>query len=288
MQNTIGGDGDARYLKHQINWRGQILNMNLRKLSGILGNRKPSGIVIDIVIPSYRTNNDKFLKRLVSLRASINVYIKFWIVVDNPNPCHLRSVQQFVDNLNSKQLSVEGNCYINVLHYSSNRGASYARNFGYNFSTADWIIFLDDDVIPDKNLLDVYAGGIRRYPGAKVFVGLTELPKSSNIWTQMLCACNVGYFYSIAKQTVHPSWGVTANLMVRGSRYNSTIQFKEVYPKTGGGEDIDFVYQFKQWYNDKRGGRVTVGIPEAKVLHPWWNSGRSCFCQIMGWAWGVR
>jgi hypothetical protein len=84
---------------------------------------------------------------------------------------------------------------------------------------------------------------------------------------------------------VHPSWGVTANLLVRGARFNSTIQFKYVFPKTGGGEDIDFVYQFKEWYKPL-GKLVTVGVPEAKVKHPWWNSGKTCYRQIMGWAVG--
>ena len=101
----------------------------------------------------------------------------------------------------------------------------------------------------------------------------------------MLQTCNVGYFYGIAKQMIHPSWGVTANLMVRGSRYNHTIQFKSIFPKTGGGEDIDLVYQFKEWYSSL-GRRVTVGVPEAKVQHPWWNKGDPCYRQITGWAWG--
>lgn len=171
------------------------------------------------------------------------MYVKFWFVVDNPDKDHLASVKRLADKRNEEQLKVEGNYFINVLHYSGNRGASYARNFGYNCTTADWPLFLDDDVIPDGTILDAYAGGIRRYPDAKVFVGLTALPKACNLWTQMLCACDdVGYFYSIAQRMVHPSWGVTANLMVRGSRHNSTIHFKDISPKTRGGEDIDLVY----------------------------------------------
>jgi Glycosyl transferase family 2 len=286
MKNTIGGDDDARYLKHQINWRGQILNLSMKQLGDFIGHNKCNGVVLDIVVPSYRVNNTEFLERIVQLRASTRMYVKFWIVVDNPLPSHLADVKTMADRLNEQQLQMSGNYYINVLHYSANRGASYARNFGFNFSTADWVLFLDDDIIPDENLLDAYAGAIRRYPDAKVFVGLTELPTSCNVWTQMLCTCNVGYFYSIAKRMVHPSWGVTANLMVRGSRDNSTIQFKEIYPRTGGGEDIDLVYQFKKWYFDRRGCRVTAAVPEARVVHPWWNHGRPCYRQIMGWAWG--
>ena len=284
LTNSIGGDGDARYKKHQINWRGQILNMNLRKLTSTVG-RSPDGIVLDVVVPSYRTKNNEYLRRIALLRASCPMFVKFWFVVDNPLEDHVADVKELANRLNEIQLCKDANYFVNVIHYAENRGASYARNTGYNYTTADWVLFLDDDVIPDEHILDAYAGAIRRYPDAKVFVGMTELPASCGTWTRMLQACNVGYFYGISKQMTHPSWGVTANLMVCGSRYNPTIQFKDKYPKTGGGEDIDFVYQFKEWYNTL-GRRVTVGVPEAKVTHPWWNGGRQCYKQIVGWAWG--
>jgi len=283
VENRIGGDGDARYKKHQINWRCQILNMGIRKLKDTLG--PPKGFVLDVVVPSYRVDNGDFLRRIVKIRASRKMYVRFWLVVDNPLEDHVQSVKDLANELNSEQLLTEGNYYINVIHYSENRGASYARNTGYNYSTADWLLFLDDDVIPQSEILDAYHGAILRYPDGKVYVGQTILPEACGIWTQMLRTCNVGYFYGIAKEMIHPSWGVTANLMVRGSRFNSTIQFKHIYPRTGGGEDIDFVYQFKAWYkNHKR--RVTVGVPEAIVTHPWWNSGNLCYGQISGWAVG--
>lgn len=283
VENRIGGDGDARYKKHQINWRSQILNMGIRKLKETLGPHK--GIVLDVVVPSYRVNNDDFLRRIVKIRASRKMYVRFWLIVDNPLESHVKSVQDLAETLNHEQLSIDGNYHTNVIHYSENRGASYARNTGYNYSTADWVLFLDDDVVPEPEILDAYYGAIQRYPDGKVFVGQTVLPESCGTWTEMLRTCNVGYFYGIAREMVHPSWGVTANLMVRGSRYNSTIQFKDIYPKTGGGEDIDFVYQFKAWYKFL-GRRVTVGVPEAVVKHPWWNSGNLCYGQISGWAVG--
>mmetsp|Transcript_12923 Transcript_12923/g.27249 ORF Transcript_12923/g.27249 Transcript_12923/m.27249 type:complete len:1014 (+) Transcript_12923:733-3774(+) len=283
VKNCIGGDGDARYKKHQINWRCQILNMGIRKLKESLG--PPKGVVLDVVVPSYRVDNDDFLRKIVQVRASRKMYVRFWLVVDNPLEHHVQSVKDLAKELNTEQLLTAGNYYITVIHYSENRGASYARNTGYNYSTADWVLFLDDDVIPQSEILDAYYGAIQRYPDGKVFVGQTELPEACGLWTQMLRTCNVGYFYSVAKIMVHPSWGVTANLMVRGSRFNSTIQFKDIYPKTGGGEDIDFVYQFKARYKVLE-RRVTVGVPEAVVKHPWWNSGNPCYGQISGWAIG--
>jgi hypothetical protein len=69
--------------------------------------------------------------------------------------------------------------------------------------------------------------------------------------------------------------------MVRGSRHNHTVQFKHLYPKTGGGEDVCFVFQMKKFY--KTNGFV-VGVPEALVNHPYWNNGGTCYGQIGGWA----
>lgn len=235
LENTIGGDNDARYIKYDIHWKGQILRLNLRSVQKKLQLEKRIGICLDVVVPSYRLNNNAILQRIVSIRASIPTYVKFWIVLDNPDPDHIASAPSMAHKVNeTAQLNIDGNCIVNVVHYRKNRGASYARNIGYTYSTADWVIFIDDDVLPDGCILDAYIGALRRYPEAKVFVGLTELPESMNLWTEMLRACNVMYFYGIANQRLRPPWGVTANLMVRGSRHN----FEEIYPKTGGGGKI--------------------------------------------------
>ena len=200
LENTIGGDGDARYRKHEICWQGQILSVNLKKLQSQLCLDAQTGFVIDIVVPAYRTNNAEILTRIAMLRSSVKAYVKFWIVVDNPDPNNLQDVKNLATHLNEKQWQYDGNYFVTVVHYSDNRGASYARNTGYNHSTADWVLFLDDDVLPEDNIIDAYIGAIQRYPEGKVFVGQTELPDPCNLWTDMLKTCNVGYFYSIAKK----------------------------------------------------------------------------------------
>ena len=88
---------------------------------------------MDVVIPSYRTNNNDILERIVNLRASVdNVYVKFWIVVDNSLTWHVDDVKDLARRCNEKQLQSSNNYFINVIHYAENRGASYARNTGYN------------------------------------------------------------------------------------------------------------------------------------------------------------
>jgi len=61
LENKIGGDGDARYQKYHIDWRRQILSLNLRKLRGFLNQTKSQGVCLDVVVPSYRVSNDDFL-----------------------------------------------------------------------------------------------------------------------------------------------------------------------------------------------------------------------------------
>lgn len=281
LRNTIGGDSDARYFKHDINWKCQVLPLNLTKLQSHLDGRKPTGICLDVVVPSYRLQNLKLLGNIIELRASIPLNVRFWLVVDDPDPDNLREIQDLARSSNER--IQDGNYFASVLSYGENRGAAFARNVGFNASTADWVLFLDDDIIPDEHILDAYAGSIFRYPYAKVMVGYTEMPSPCNLWTEMITASNVIYFFGIAETRVHPPWGVTANIMVRGSRHDHTIQFKTIYPRTGGGEDLDFVFQIKE---RNKSADCVVAVPGAKAQHPWWREGKFCYRQICGWAWG--
>lgn len=285
LKNTIGGDDEARYKKHAIYWQGQILNLGLMSLRKALKGKEEVGICLDIVVPCYRLNNIHILSKIMKLRPGVEIYTKFWIIVDNPCPINLQLIKDLAEKQNSISIARDGNYFVNVISYAENRGASYARNTGYNYSTADWVVFLDDDVLPEPYLLDAYVGAIQRHPKGKVFVGLTVLPEPFNLWTRILQTSNIMYFYGIAQRHTYPSWGVTANLMVRGARHHHTIQFKGIYPRTGGGEDIDFVFQIKEWYQNE-GKRSVVAVPGAKVCHPWWNNGGLCYKHIRGWAWG--
>lgn len=73
--------------------------------------------------------------------------------------------------------------------------------------------------------------------------------------------------------------------MVCGNCHNPKNHSKEICPKTSGGEDVDFVCQFREQCKSV-GCTATVGVPEAKAEHPWWNEGRTCCKQFNGWVWG--
>ena len=100
--------------------------------------------MIDIIIPAYNAH-DTIIQTLSSvaiqtIRDKANIYI-----VDD---CSLKNydeeINMFKGMLNIKQLRTE-----------KNRGAGYAREFGINNSSSDYILFLDaDDLLYDCFSLD--------------------------------------------------------------------------------------------------------------------------------------
>src|SRR5438876_1142355 len=81
-------------------------------------------------------------------------------------------------------------------------------------------------------------------------------------------------------------WGITANLLVRRNP-DGTVLFSEDFPKTGGGEDIDFCLRLRAWQaqqNPRSEGFVSV--PAAVVRHPWWDGGKPRYSHFFGWSRG--
>lgn len=121
-----------------------------------------------------------------------------------------------------------------------------------------------------------------RHPGAKIFVGLTKFPEPKTILQQAVVASQMTFFYNISQRSKHPPWGVSANLCVQG-RVQNTVWFSSAYPKSGGGEDIDFCLRMKAMQPHHLRESTLVSVPEAVVHHPFWPD---IFGQIIGWAQG--
>jgi hypothetical protein len=92
------------------------------------------------------------------------------------------------------------------------------------------------------------------------------------------------YFWGISERLKDDlPWGVTANLIVR--RVKDDISFDLVFPKTGGGEDIDFCIRKRDWFVH-RGLQGLKPAPKVIVTHPWWNEGRRSYRHFFMWAKG--
>mmetsp|Transcript_22486 Transcript_22486/g.33538 ORF Transcript_22486/g.33538 Transcript_22486/m.33538 type:complete len:234 (-) Transcript_22486:14-715(-) len=69
-------------------------------------------------------------------------------------------------------------------------------------------------------------------------------------------------------------WAVTANVLFK---WRGEVEFDLIYPKTGGGEDIDFCISM---------GARLVPVPGAKVAHPWRKTAFSMWWRMVHWAIG--
>eukprot|EP00198_Chlamydomonas_reinhardtii_P006894 XP_001696230.1 predicted protein [Chlamydomonas reinhardtii] len=107
-----------------------------------------------------------------------------------------------------------------------------------------WVL-LDDDVVPGPGLVEAYVRAAARNKQALGFVGPTRLPAAGSAWAHAVHMSDVAFFWGAPASglvgrrpdgTVWLPWCVTANMAVRNTHH----RFDPRFPRTGGGEDIDF------------------------------------------------
>lgn len=316
--NTIGGPRPARYLKVAYpEWRSPaFLDSYVRRLETWLSHHyqqshsitadHPNGdsldvlgiqrkIMLDVVVPTYRCT-ESILAGIVSLQVPHYCETTFIIIVDNP--AH-ELAKQDGGLLTSKllpSLTTPGKEFwyrLKVRVQPCNSGAPAARNRGLRESSADCVLFLDDDVVPNRDVLMRYCEAIQQHSrtstsaGCKAvvgFIGRTVFPDQPKL--QYCNAVNlsiVNYFYDIAARMEEPPWGVTANLLVR--RDGETF-FDTDFVKTGGGEDIDYCIKLRKNWQARhcRGGdAVFKSAPQVIVTHPWWDNASRSYSQFYRW-----
>jgi hypothetical protein len=126
---------------------------------------------------------------------------------------------------------------------------------------------------------------IRKRPDAAGFVGNTYFPIAHNIFTAAVRFSGVIFFWDIAnKITEDIPWGVTANLIIRRNVCDQ-VKFDLRFPKTGGGEDIDFCINIRK-ESLERGGSGFSSAPNVVVAHGWWSEGRRSYSRFFNWSRG--
>lgn len=269
IQSSVHHDGISRRIEPSVNF-------GYKQLSGAISTLNnpatPFSVIprIDVIVPTYRVNFPE-LKCILSLRLSTTLpcRVQFWIVVDNPSHPNVPELITTYD----KRYLLNKNYYCRIIIHPHNLGASMARNTGLMKSNADFAILLDDDVTPEKDVLDAYLAAIMKHPNADILAGVTKLPHATAWWQQSLVVSTLPAFYDAAERVAEPPWPVTANACVRvktneGGR-GVPLLFGTQFPKTGGGEDIEFGMRTRA-----RGGKL-VCVPEARVSHPWFEGSAS-------------
>jgi GT2 family glycosyltransferase len=131
------------------------------------------------------------------------------------------------------------------------RGPAANRNHGVKVAQGEWLVFLDDDCIPDPDFLRTYLDtakeeGLREmtfFEGATVH----QSPPPSLLW----------------EAPHNPSGGllISCNFAITRKTYEAVGRFDERYP-FASFEDTEFAARFLA-----KGG-VSKFLPEAKVVHP--------------------
>ena len=117
-------------------------------------------------MPSYRVKKE-FLLPIKALQAPVACDMMIIIIVDDPNADinWLREIEK--DPVTLGKVRVRKN--------TSNLEASRTRNVGLDESSSDWVLFLDDDVIPDNQLLYAYVDAMTKHGTKYGFVGMWPL-----------------------------------------------------------------------------------------------------------------
>lgn len=128
------------------------------------------------------------------------------------------------------------------------RGPAANRNFGAASCDAALLIFLDDDCIPDPELVRCYREAAAQDPGTHVFEGRTS-PVGASTGFGDLCPVNEtgGYLWS-------------CNFAIRRELFTSVGGFDERF-RFPAMEDVDLRFRVK-------GASAIRFLPEARVLHP--------------------
>ena len=231
-------------------------------------------LTLDVVIPSFRVTIP-FLRRIIELKYSKSCSVMYFIIIDNPDSPHILELQALYSNRPDVRIRVN----------EANLGTSASRNRGINESAAEWIHFMDDDIIPRENVFFNVEKHLRAHPNAAGLIGVTDFPPADTIWKAALHISSAVHYFSVAETL--PSdvpWGVSANLVARRN-IRDGVRFKTIYPKTGGGEDIDYCLS-KRAASKARGGEGFAPAPDIRLVHPWWPGGRRAYWRFYVWSHG--
>lgn len=208
---------------------------------------------IDIIIPSFRLD-ETILKPIVHLPHPAGWQVAVYLVADNPQLHVTPGIRQW-----------EREGRIRLIVNTKNEGPAETRNIGIRAGSGQWLLLLDDDIVPQNNLLEAYAAAIGRRPDAIGFVGITDFPAPVNAVTTAIDISGYLGHFRMPRYKPDMRWAPTANLMLNRSKLHPAL-FDASLKKSG--EDIEFLVRNSLQYNEPY-----LSVPDAQVTHPWWGNG---------------
>ena len=198
-----------------------------------------STIFFSVIIPTFN-RNELLAQCLDQLKPEIQLFDK-----------ELYEVIVTDDSEESKAKKLIENDYLWVRWVEGPRkGPAANRNNGANSANGDWLVFLDDDCIPDFDLLASYKARIEQRPAVSVFEGriYTDRPMQ-RLDEEAPVNETGGYLWS-------------CNFCIKRTLFNRINGFDESFPYAAM-EDVDL----RKRLNDA--GYDIAFVRSASVLHPW-------------------
>ncbi len=210
-------------------------------------------LTASVVIPCGRRARDvvKIAKQLTTSNTKC-LPLEIIVVVDGMN----RKDNSDIDDLRQLQL-------VQVVFTESTVGAAAARNMGIQIAGGDVVLFLDDDCEPTENwlhshLIKYTCDEIVGVAGPVVFTNSLATDRKNP-----LDDCCLLYAFDSPNHYEELFWAPTANLSVRNCVAKRCL-FSTEFPKDGGGEDVFFGFNVREF------GKIATSR-DAVVYHPYWT-----------------
>lgn len=225
---------------------------------------------VSVIIPTSRPK--AFLKDILSIRSERASSLEFIVIIDNPNTHLAALIQEIID----QQALI---AKIRIFQNERVLGAPVSRNRGIREASGELLIFLDDDVIPDADLIDAYIENLASLP-YKGALGVTNIPFDQNsILERAIKKVGFTYAYSMANHYNFHSWGPTCNLaIVKSKQEKKNVFFDPIFPKSGGGEDVDFC-----WRLGGKDQKSLISVVRAVTCHPPWKGLQNNLQRFFRW-----
>lgn len=136
----------------------------------------------------------------------------------------------------------------------SRQGPAANRNNGARYAKGEWLVFTDDDCLPDPQWLEAYAKAVLTEPSCLVFEGRTYVDRPRRTLAEISPANESGgYLWS-------------CNFAIQRQLFESISGFDERFPYAAM-EDVDLSRRLTKT------GYTFSFIKTASVCHPWKHKG---------------
>lgn len=196
-------------------------------------------IKLSIIIPTYKRNDllTKCLDQLTPEAQTLDSS-QYEVIVTDDSPDFEAKV--FLNQNYPWAKWIEG----------PHKGPAANRNNGASVAKGDWLVFFDDDCIPDRIILEEYLQSIQKSPGINVFEGRIYVDRPKQRMDEEAPVNETGgYLWS-------------CNFCINRTTFKKMNGFDESFPYAAM-EDVDLNYRLKQ------SGESILFLNKAAVCHPW-------------------